>query len=126
MTTDIYTYGRSATERVESIRGYIKALKEDLARSMTEAVETDGYFPAERLAKAANQIAEKEGALEVAHLVQYAEANEVSKDALTRMLLREAVRSADDTWSGRGNDVKRAFADGRRDAIDDAMLELIS
>lgn len=126
MTTDIYTYGRSATERVESIRGYIKALKEDLARSMIEAVETDGYFPAERIAKAANQIAEKEGALEVAHLVKHAEDHGASPEALTRMLLREAVRSADDTWSGRTNDVKRAFADGRRDAIDDAMMELIS
>ena len=123
MITDIY--GRSATERVESLRGYIKALKEDLARSIIESVETDSYFPAERIAKAANDIAEKEGALEVAHLVKHAEDNGASPETLTRMLLREAVRSADDTWSGRGGDVARSFADGRREAIDDAMMELI-
>lgn len=32
-------------------------------------------------------------------------------------LARLAVRSADDTWSGRGNDAKRAFQDGRLKAL---------
>ena len=121
----IYPYGKSAAERAQDLSDYVKALKRELADKITDALAEDTYLPAEQIAKAANRIAEKEGALEVAHLVKHAEVNEVSKETLARMLLREAVRSADDTWSGRNNDVKRAFADGRRDAIDDAVMEFI-
>ena len=121
----IYPYGKSAAERVQDLSDYVKALKRELADKITDALAEDTYLPAEHIAKTANRIAEKEGALEVAHLLTHAEVNEVPKETLARMLLREAVRSTDDTWSGRGNDVKRAFADGRRDAIDDAVMEFI-
>lgn len=124
--SNIYPHGKSAAERAQGLSDYVKALKRELADKIIDALAEDTYLPAEHIAKATNRIAEKEGALEVAHLVKHAEANEASTETLTRMLLREAVRSADDTWSGRGNDVRRAFADGRRNAIDDAMLDLIS
>lgn len=123
--TNIYPYGKTAAERAQDLSDYVKALKRELADKIIDALAEDTYLSAEHIARTANQIAEKEGALEVAHLLKHAEANEVSKDTLARMLLREAVRPADDTWSGRGNDVRRAFADGRRNAIDDAVMEFI-
>jgi hypothetical protein len=37
------------------------------------------------------------------------------------VLVKLALRKVDDTWSGRGNDAKRAYADGWRDAVDAAF-----
>lgn len=122
---NIYERGKSAAERAQDLSDYVKALKRELADKIIDALAEDTYLPAERIARDTNAIAYKEGALEVAHLLKYAESNEVSKDTLARMLLREAVRSPDDSWSGRNNDVKRSYNDGRRDAVDDAVLEFI-
>lgn len=37
------------------------------------------------------------------------------------VLVKLALRRVDDTWSGRNNDAKRAYADGWRDAVDAAF-----
>lgn len=122
----IYVTGKSAAERVENLREYVTLLKQALADDLMDSTKEGGrYFPSERIAKAANEIAVKEAELEVAHLIVSAERNEVSKETLAKMLLREALRSPDDSWSGRTNDVKRAFNDGRRDALDDANMDLM-
>lgn len=81
-------------------------------------------FDSERIAKAANAIAAQEGAIRVRHLLARLEANNVSADGTAKALLRESLRGPDDQWSDRANDVRRAFADGHRDALNDAMWDL--
>jgi len=34
-----------------------------------------------------------------------------------KLIARMALKDTDDSWSGRGNDARRAFADGRRKAL---------
>lgn len=129
MSNSIYAHGKSAIERAQDLDGYVKALKRELADEIIDALAEDRYLPAEEITRKGGFIAEKEGALQVAYLLARVEENAgeagPSYEDLSRVLLVEAVRSPQDTWSGRGNDVKRAFADGRRDAIDDAVLEFI-
>lgn len=120
----ILNAGKTARQIVESNQGMIKALKLSLAQELIESANDDQYLPAERIAKIANEIAEREGALQVACLVLRLDEKGASKEQAALALLREAVRGSDDTWSGRTNDVKRAFADGRRDALDDATFAL--
>ena len=120
----ILNAGKTARQIVESNQGMIKALKLSLAQELTASANEDEYLPSERIAKVANEIAEREGALQVACLALRLEEKGASKEQTALALLREAVRGSDDTWSGRTNDVKRAFADGRRDALDDATFSL--
>lgn len=93
------------------------ALAADLAASPDE-------FDSERIAKAANAIAAQEGAIRVRVVLASLEANEVSADGTARALLRESLRGPDDQWSGRANDVRRAYADGHREALNDAMWDI--
>jgi hypothetical protein len=39
----------------------------------------------------------------------------------TRVLAQMALRNNDDTWSGRGNDERRSYADGRREILSDVF-----
>ena len=120
----IMTAGKSTSEIVADLQSSIKVLKENLSNSLVEAVENDAYFPAEQIAREANTIAELEGALQVRFLQLKLEEKNLSRQDSALALLREAVRSPQDTWSGRSGDVARSFADGRRDALDDAQFDL--
>lgn len=113
-----------STDNVQKLRDRARELRLDLAKQITDSVENDTYLSSERIAKITNQIAWVEGAQEVAHLKARLDSNEASKEDMLRALFREAVRTTDDTWSGRTNDVRRAFADGRREALDDLQWEL--
>lgn len=117
-------YGINLRKAVEQRQGMIKALKLSLAQELAASANEDEYLPAERIAKIANEIAENEGALQVLLLRLRLEEQGAEKDQIASALLREAVRGSDDQWSGRANDVRRAFADGRRDALDDAQFDL--
>ena len=116
--------GINLRKSVEQRQGMIKALKLSLAQELTASANEDEYLPSERIASIANQIAENEGALQVLILRLRLEEKGAEKDQVALALLKESVRGSDDTWSGRTNDVKRAFADGRREAIDDAQFGL--
>ena len=110
---------------VEGLTDRIKDLRLDLASQLIASVEKeDAHFSTEHIAKYANTIAWFEGALQVAHLKARLEEKGASKEERLSALFREAVRTTDDTWSGRTNDVRRAFADGRREALDDLQWEL--
>lgn len=116
--------GKTTGQQIETLQQRIADRKTELAQELTRSTTEGFYFTSENIAKAANDIAGLEGELEVIHLLNRLEANDAPVAVATRALLNEALRGAQDTWSGRGNDVKRAFADGRRDAVDNATYSL--
>ena len=87
-------------------------------------VSAENYMSADNIAAGANRIADLEGQLHVLQLLARAQQNGASNEAMERILFREALRGPDDAWSGRGNDVRRAYADGIRRGIDEALWDL--
>jgi hypothetical protein len=79
-----------------------------------------------------NEVAEAQGALTV--VAEYEEVLDYTQDAdefdpvkanlaVIETLTRIVLRGADDTWSGRGNDARRAYFDGVRETADDLLRE---
>ena len=124
-----YAHPSLVYRRADDIRQCINSMKRELADLLVDSIDDHGHFPAEQVGKFANKIAHAEGRLEVALLLVHIEEefgkDGISKEDLGRRLLMEAVRDPQDKWSGRDNDVRRSFNDGRREAIDDAVLEYI-
>lgn len=114
----------TAAARLTAAEDRLVEMKAALANDLLNANATGEHFDSERIAKAANAIAAQEGTIRVRHLLASLEANGVGADGTAKALLRESLRGPDDQWSGRSNDVRRAFADGHRDAINDAMWDL--
>lgn len=88
----------------------------EAARAKVAKLATEGYR-AEELGRAVAFLAECEGALKAITLVQrglaYADRTGETVD-LKDELLDVLVVGADDSWSGRGNDLKRSEFDGYR------------
>ena len=80
-----------------------------VARAHLAAVAIDGS--SRDIAQASCAVAVTLGALEVAERVAKLEQD----SSVTRYLVGLLTRGADDTWSGRGNDVARAHYDGVRE-----------
>jgi hypothetical protein len=100
----------SVTVRIKTFSDAEAAI--DAARNRLFKGLVDGK-PSEQLAGLVNQIAELEGqARALAHAEYAIEHNDDPINAITFNLLR-----TDDTWSGRTNDVRRAFFDGVLDAL---------
>lgn len=68
------------------------------------------------LSNAVNAVAHAEGVAEVFGLVELMERNGASEVVISLELGARMGNGADDSWSGRGNDVQRAKHDGFRDA----------
>lgn len=99
--------------------------KEILALEIGNSLALGGEdLSSDRMASMVNDIAESEGEIRVLTLLANAEERGKSKEEIKEALFRLALRGPDDAWSGRGNDVRRALADGIRSAIDDAMWDL--
>lgn len=111
----------TAADRLAAAQDRLAEMKVALGNDL--AADPAG-FDSERIAKAANAIAAQEGAIRVRYLLASLEANGVGPEGAAKALLRESLRGPDDQWSGRANDVRRAFADGHREALNDAMWDL--
>lgn len=64
------------------------------------------------LAKRLETMAEVEGQLYVARIIERLESRAVSKEGIMANLADIMIQGADDTWSGRNNDVTRSRHDG--------------
>ena len=111
----------TAIDRLAAAQDRLDEMKDALAADLAA---DPGAFDSERIAKAANAIAAQEGTIRVLAVLAKLKANYASDEAIQRALLREALRVPDDQWSGRANDVRRAYADGHREALDNAMWDL--
>lgn len=80
-----------------------KALAEMAASDMRDS---------EYLSNAVNSVARAEGVAEVNYLLRNALAAGATVEEIERTLLQCALRSADDTYSGRNNDARRSKRDG--------------
>lgn len=110
----------TAIDRLAAAQDRLAEMKDALAADLAA---DPGAFDADRIAKAANAIAAQEGVIRVRAVVAGLKTNHASDEEAQRALLNEALRVPDDTWSGRANDVRRAYADGHREALNDVMRD---
>jgi hypothetical protein len=78
---------------------------------------------AKSLARRLNTLAELEGRLSVFRTVIHLNDNDRA-DQIENWLMEQAIRGADDNWSGRTNDVARARHDGVLRAIREASQDI--
>jgi hypothetical protein len=78
---------------------------------------------AKSLARRLNTLAELEGRLSVFRMVIHLHDNDRA-DQIQNWLMEQAMRGADDNWSGRTNDVTRARHDGVLRAIREASQDI--
>jgi hypothetical protein len=78
---------------------------------------------AKSLARRLNTLAELEGRLSVFRMVIHLSANDRAGE-IHAWLMEQAMRGADDNWSGRTNDVTRARHDGVLRAIREATQDI--
>lgn len=111
-------------DRFEKSQYQLEKSKKSLALDIQDSLkDPEAYIESEELAKRVNSIAEAEGRVQV-----YAQLSSLhhrlEKEEFLLAVMSLLVRGPDDTWSGRGNDVRRAFADGRREALDEVVRDL--
>lgn len=85
--------------------------RENLAAGIARGV------PAMDLARFIVSLAEAEGVHEVFALVEQMKSRAIEDAAIRDRLVSMLVQGADDSWSGRANDARRARFDGVRDAV---------
>ena len=85
--------------------------RQNLAAGIAQGV------PAVDLARSIVSLAEAEGVHEVFALVDQMKARNIEGDAIRDRLVSMLIQGADDSWSGRANDARRARFDGVRDAV---------
>jgi hypothetical protein len=78
---------------------------------------------AKSLARRLNTLAELEGRLFIFRTVTYLNDNDRASE-IQNWLMEQAIRGADDNWSGRTNDVARARHDGVLRAIREATQDI--
>lgn len=111
----------SFTDQLRDQENYLDQAKAKLAADLTN---DSVVMNAEDIAKAAGRIAETEGRIQVLYSLSRAEQNQASEHKMREIVIQEALRDPDDRWSGRGNDVLRSKADGRRSLLDSALWDL--
>ncbi len=112
----------TAEKAAATLLRQIEGAKRDIAAKITKSLtEEGGHVDAERLAKEVNILAEAEGKAWAWGSIAMALANGATVE---QAILTVALRRVDDSWSGRANDNRRAYADGVRLAADDAVWRL--
>lgn len=115
----------TTTARVAYYENQMQAAEGNLQHAraaLTAAVASDTH--SDRLATLVNRIAEAEGALGLWARAAAMVAAGKDNAALTGYVARALMNGADDTWSGRSNDARRANFDGRREAATNLMDHL--
>lgn len=97
------------------------AAEADSWRASVAQAATEGQ-PASEIVNKLNKLAEAEGSRDMWYRLQRAathtsvNGDEFTEDMANRVVLGFLANGADDSWSGRGNDVRRAYFDGIREA----------
>lgn len=115
------TVSVSFTDQLADQERYLDQLKAKLAEDLTNP---SAVMNGEDIAKRAAAIAHCEGRIEVLYAISDAEQRNMDESVMREILMKQALRDPSDTWSGRGNDVARSKADGRRSMIDSALWDL--
>lgn len=103
----------------EELFAPVAAAKKRLAEALT-----DDKHHAEDFATMANSIAHAEGRVQVRHEVRQALRMDATPVQINAELINILMRGADDTYSGRGNDNRRAHFDGVREEIRGVTYQL--
>lgn len=107
------------TRAIEVLERRVKSAntREAVARQdLAEAAAEEGVSW-ETLTFRANEVAWAAGyAAETLHLWLVAKGSGADRTALRDQIIQSLTQSPDDTWSGRSNDSRRRYNDGRRDA----------
>jgi len=90
----------------------------DHRRSLVAESAADPNVTGERLVTIATDLAVAEARVALAVALRWQAGASVDVDEYREALFRCAVESPNDTWSGRGNDLRRAVADARRDIVE--------
>lgn len=92
-------------------------------QAVVSAVDSNrNGYSYEDVASALVDLAQAEGALSVYNPAAVLAANAgVGVEEMTWFAVHQLRQSTDDTWSGRRNDARRAYADGRRDAAKELL-----
>lgn len=95
------------------------------ARALVLQIVTDGGSASD-IVRYTHLLAEAEGAHETyAYALRVAENTDGDHRTVLGRLAEKISEPANDTWSGRGNDVIRSKADGARNVLRDLMFELM-
>lgn len=105
----------------EELLSTLIAKKQHLAKRLAAESPGKDWVTAEHLTDFANEIAAAEGHVEVAHDFRAMLQQDYSADAIRKAMMRKLLLSPGDTYSGRGNDNRRAKADGVRAAVDSVI-----
>lgn len=108
MTIEQATAIGLALGRVTSLEKSLRSEREALAALATK----EGYVPSEEMGRVLTSIATLEGRLEVALTVQDATEGGASKEEIEKSVMSRVLNGPRDTWSGRGNDLRRARYEG--------------
>lgn len=108
----------TATTTDDEIVENVRAATTHLANLATEG---RGW---EDLVQQVNEIAKRQGEAEAYAIYRDGLAAEASSDSIVRSLFARLVNGADDTWSGRSNDARRAKFDGFRRTADEIRWSL--
>lgn len=116
---------KNLQERYEESQDAVREMKARLAQKLMESVESGSYLPAEEVAKDVNRIAYTEGeATAYGRAAQIMGREDLDMTRKLRALLQLAAAPTDDQWSGRSNDVRRAYHDGLDSTLSDIAFEL--
>lgn len=106
----------------KQLRAGVASAKKALADAVLSS--SDAVNHSVDLAKLVNSLAAAEGRAYVRAMIRDGLAQWATPDAIKYGILRLALSNPDDTWSGRANDVRRAYADGVREEVRDQMYRI--
>lgn len=112
------------TEDRDKVAEQIAQLKRQISTEATVQVEDPSATSARGLAALVTALAYHEGEYAVYQTVRSAVQRDKTADEIRATLLEILARGADDTWSGRNNDVRRARFDGIREGVSSVMWSL--
>jgi hypothetical protein len=106
-----------AKKKLELIASIDRFNQEIVERITGRAVDLNTWL--DRKAKA-------EGSLDVICFMERMLHNGFSIDQVKMLAVDNVLRQgSDDEWSGRGNDLRRSFFDGKREIISDIMTDIV-
>lgn len=99
----------------EQITTFEQALDERRTALAEAATAGQGFEPLQLLLE---RVAEAEAYLyTTTYAVHLLNRGELTKEAIAVRLMFELTEASDDRWSGRGNDIRRSFSDGKKYAV---------
>ena len=105
----------------ESVDRYIKSLNQEIS-DRKAAINDMNHFDIESMPSQVDGLMVAAGKLAAFNIIKNS-LPDSSLDRILSRLLGEALRD-DDTWSGRGNDIRRSYKDGFRAVVLDFRMDI--